>query len=68
MHSSMSEAGKAAAKLKDNTSWTPFLGELGILTLLLKVGNHVPHCLMKFRGRCQYVLRRPRAESDRDDP
>ena len=64
---------KTTAKPKDNTGWASFLGEFGILALSFKVCNHIPHCLMRFRGRCQYVrvgyrvFRCPRAESDRGD-
>lgn len=73
MHPSMSEAGKTTAKPKDNTGWASFLGEFGIFALSFKVCNHIPHCLMRFRGRCQYVqvgyrvFRCPRTESDRGD-
>jgi hypothetical protein len=73
MHPSVSEAGKTVVKLEDNTGWVPFLGELRILTPLSKVGGHVPHCLMRFHGRCQYVesdtgVQLPRAERDMDNP
>jgi hypothetical protein len=57
----MSEAGKTAAKLKNNAGWAPFLGELGLLTLLFEACNHITHC-MRFRGRCQYVESETRSD------
>jgi hypothetical protein len=46
LHPSMSEIGKTAAKLKSNIGWAPFLGELGLLTLLFKACNHIARCTL----------------------